>query len=81
MLLNEMLHFFIILFIIKQISAYSYNRPKLYSDSTWNPNGITIFNNTFNDSNLFDIFININNTIYILNKQILVFKEENFILI
>ena len=58
-------------------SGYSYNRPNLSSNSTWSTYGLTIANQTLIGSNPFDLFINQNNTNYILNQQILIFPQGN----
>ncbi|CAF1176373.1 unnamed protein product [Adineta ricciae] len=79
MFIAEMVSLWIFLFIIKKTSGIvSYNQPRIDSNSSWNPNGMTILSNI---SYLNDIFIDINNTIFIPNyddKQILLIDQQNF---
>ncbi|CAF1190915.1 unnamed protein product [Adineta ricciae] len=81
MFFKETLQLLIHLFILTQIAGYSYNRPVLCCNSTWNPNGTTVLNETLIGSNLFDLFIDQNNSIYIPNQnngQIPMFPQGNF---
>ena len=71
----KLLHWILLLFL-----AISYNRPKFYSNATWNPNGITVANSGRIGLQPFDIFINTNNTVYVVNRekgQILQWSKEN----
>ncbi|CAF0751434.1 unnamed protein product [Adineta ricciae] len=66
-------------FVVK-ISAISYNQPKFFSNSSWNINGTTISNISSTGTYPYGIFINKNNTIYILNQsngQIIIQYEHN----
>ena len=49
--------------------AVSYNKPKFYSNTSWNPNAITFANSSTIGLNPYDIFINTKNTIYVLNQD------------
>ena len=49
--------------------AISYNRPKFYANTSWNPNATTFTNSTTVGLQPFDIFINTNNTVYVANRQ------------
>ncbi|CAF1261235.1 unnamed protein product [Adineta ricciae] len=84
LLKGRKVHLLVILFIVDEILGFSYNRPSLSSDSQWNPNGTTIVNETMIGTNVFDLFIDENNTIYISNDrngQILIFAQGNVSLI
>ncbi|CAF1553030.1 unnamed protein product [Adineta ricciae] len=80
MQLTGKLQLCLFLFIIEQISAVSYNQPKFCSDS-WYPNATTIAdNNTIIGAYFNEIFIDRNNTIFILNQhngEILVQSGDN----
>ncbi|CAF1536843.1 unnamed protein product, partial [Adineta ricciae] len=58
----------------------SFNQPKFCLTATWNPNGITIANQSIVGIRPFGIFVNTNNTIYVANKEkntILIWQEES----
>ena len=58
----------------------SFNQPTFCLNSSWNPNATTVANITTIGSSPYDIFININNTIYVPNQdngQIIVWSEGN----
>jgi hypothetical protein len=58
----------------------SYNQPKFCPSATWNPNAITIANNNTIGSFPYDIFVDINNTVYVTeqgNNRVQVWLEGN----
>ncbi|CAF4109685.1 unnamed protein product, partial [Adineta steineri] len=60
--------------------ALSFNQPKFCSTATWNPIGITIANQSIVGKNPLAIFVNTNNTIYVVNeekKTIVIWQEES----
>jgi hypothetical protein len=60
--------------------AISFNRPKLCANATWNPNGITFADNNTVGINPYDVFVDINNTVYATAKslnQVQVWYEGN----
>ncbi|CAF1084946.1 unnamed protein product [Adineta steineri] len=59
--------------------ALSFNQPKFCPTATWNPNGITIANQSTVGEFSRAIFVNTNNTIYVANRAnntILIWHEE-----
>ena len=58
----------------------SFNQPRLRSDTCWNANATTFVNRNFFDIYLPCIFVNSNNSIYVLNKitrEIHIWQNEN----
>lgn len=51
------------------ISGLSYNQPKFCPSAKWNPNAITFTNESTVGDNPYGIFVDINNTIYVADKQ------------
>ncbi|CAF4131603.1 unnamed protein product, partial [Adineta steineri] len=48
--------------------ALSYNLPKFCSNASWYPNATTLANNSTVGSNIWGIFVNTNNTIYVADR-------------
>ena len=46
----------------------SFNQPKFCPPATWNPNGVTVANVTMVGLDPHDMFVDINNTIYVANR-------------
>ncbi|CAF0723552.1 unnamed protein product [Adineta steineri] len=66
--------------LMKDIFALSFNRPKFCSTASWNRTGITIANRSIVGENPLTIFVNINNTIYVANRDnntIVILQEES----
>lgn len=62
------------------ISAMSYNQPKIYPCASCNTNAITVANNDTVGNEPFGIFVNANDTVYVVSrnlKQIVVWSEGN----
>ncbi|CAF4137758.1 unnamed protein product [Adineta steineri] len=62
------------------VLAVSYNQPKFGPTPTWNSNGITFANRSIVGLSAIAIFVNINNTIYVANRQnstIVMWQEES----
>ncbi|CAF0950508.1 unnamed protein product [Adineta steineri] len=60
--------------------AFSFNQPKFCPTATWNYNGITFANQSIVGWDVYAIFINTNNTIYVANREdstIVMWNEEN----
>ncbi|UJR19301.1 hypothetical protein I4U23_022430 [Adineta vaga] len=69
-MLNFHIFIIILLFIFhNEIKALSFNQPNLSSAATWNRNGITFANESIVGEYPRSIFINTNNTIYIINQN------------
>ncbi|CAF3958010.1 unnamed protein product [Adineta steineri] len=67
-------------FLMKDSYALSFNQPKFCPTSTWNPNGITIANQSIVGENPSAIFVSTNNTIYVAsheNNSIIMWQEES----
>ncbi|CAF1097963.1 unnamed protein product [Adineta steineri] len=67
-------------FLMKGSYALLVNQPKFCSTATWNPNGITIANRSFVGQYSESIFVNTNNTIYVVNREkktIVMWHEES----
>ncbi|CAF1391881.1 unnamed protein product [Adineta steineri] len=56
--------------LMKDSFVLSFNQPKFCSTATWNPNGITIANQSIVGQYPTVIFVNTNNTIYVVHRQI-----------
>ncbi|CAF1440351.1 unnamed protein product, partial [Adineta steineri] len=72
----------LIIVIIGQVSALSYNRPQFCSNASWYPNATTFADMSMMGSQPRDIFINTNNTIYVTSQaanSVLVWSEGNTI--
>ena len=52
------------------ISAFSFNQPRFRSNATWNLTAATFANQSFVGIDPFGIFVNSNNSLYILNREI-----------
>ncbi|CAF3993468.1 unnamed protein product [Adineta steineri] len=66
--------------LMKDSFALSFNQPKFCSTATWNPNAITIANQSLIGEYPLAIFVSTNNTIYIANRDsntILMWQEES----
>ena len=60
--------------------APSVHQPKFCSTASWNPNAITVANQSVVGSDPWSVFVNRNNTIYVANRQnkkILVWHEDS----
>ncbi|CAF4147828.1 unnamed protein product, partial [Adineta steineri] len=60
--------------------ALSFNQPKFCPTATWNPNGITIANQSIVGQKPTAIFVSTNNTIYVANNEnntIVIWHEES----
>ncbi|CAF1083142.1 unnamed protein product [Adineta steineri] len=60
--------------------ALSFNQPKFCPTATWNPTGITFDNQSIVGQYLRAIFVNTNNTIYVIGKEnntIVMWQEES----
>ncbi|CAF1258297.1 unnamed protein product [Adineta steineri] len=65
--------------LMKDSFALSFNQPKFCPTATWNPNAITIANRSIVGEYPLAIFVNTNNTIYVLNRDnntIVMWQEE-----
>ncbi len=51
------------------VIAISFNQPKFCPSATWNATGITFANNNTVGTQPYGIFININNTVFVANRQ------------
>jgi hypothetical protein len=51
------------------IAALSYNQPKFCPFAAWNPNAITFANSSTVGENPRSIFVNLNNTVYVADRQ------------
>ncbi|CAF3960926.1 unnamed protein product [Adineta steineri] len=58
----------LILIIIGQVSAVSYNQPKFCSNVSWNQNATIFANSSTIGTTPYSIFINTDNTVYALNR-------------
>ncbi|CAF1191780.1 unnamed protein product [Adineta steineri] len=70
----------ILLFMVNEISVFSFNQPKFCPTVDWNPFGITFANETTIGIYPLVIFIDINNTVYAVNdekKQILIWINNS----
>mgnify|MGYP001033874273 CR=1 FL=1 len=72
------------LFIYQQqyftIATFSFNQPRFRTNATWNSIATTFANQTFVGTQPFAIFVNLNNSIYIPNRQtgeIHIWQNEN----
>jgi hypothetical protein len=66
--------------IFKFIIALSVNKPKLSACASWNSSGITIANSSTGDSNFSNAFIDIHNTLYLVDqskRNIQILPEKN----
>ncbi|CAF1373054.1 unnamed protein product [Adineta steineri] len=66
--------------LIKDSFGLSFNQPQFCSTASWNSNRITIANRSIVGWNSAAIFVSINNTIYVVNKEIntiVMWEEEN----
>ncbi|CAF1455678.1 unnamed protein product [Adineta steineri] len=66
--------------LMKDSFALPFNRPMFCSTATWNSNGITITNRLIIGQYPHAIFVNTNNTIYVVNKEnntIVMWQEES----
>ena len=62
------------------VLTLSYNQPRFCLNTSWNSNATTFANESLVDALPYDIFINSNNSIYILNQntgEILIWLNEN----
>ena len=78
------LRIWISLFIYQQqyltSTTFSFNQPRFRINATWNLNATTFANQSFVGTYPHGIFVNSNNSIYILNRntrQILIWLNEN----
>jgi len=78
------LRIWISLFIYQQqyltSTTFSFNQPRFRINATWNLNATTFANQSFVGTQPRGIFVNLNNSIYILNRntsQILIWLNEN----
>ncbi|CAF1400607.1 unnamed protein product [Adineta steineri] len=65
---------------IKDSFTPSFNQPRFCSTATWNSNGITFANRSIVGQEPGAIFVNTNNTIYVVNQEnntIVMWQEEN----
>ncbi|CAF4031073.1 unnamed protein product, partial [Adineta steineri] len=66
--------------LMKDSFALSFNQPKFCPTATWNPNGITIANQSIVGRDPRAIFMSTNNTIYVVNRDnntIVMWQEES----
>jgi hypothetical protein len=63
------LYFFTIFFLLFSILVLSFNQPQFCPTVNWNPNGITFANKSIVGQSPLGIFVNTNNTIYVVNRQ------------
>ncbi|CAM4981845.1 unnamed protein product [Rotaria socialis] len=64
------IHFWLVLLInASRITAISFNRPQFCSNTTWNPIGITFADSNTIGKKPYGMFVNINNTDYVPNRQ------------
>ncbi|CAM4828503.1 unnamed protein product, partial [Rotaria magnacalcarata] len=57
------------IFISFLVIAISFNRPQFCPNTTWNPIGITFADNNAIGRKPYGMFVNINNTVYVPNRQ------------
>ncbi|CAF1398661.1 unnamed protein product [Adineta steineri] len=66
--------------LMKDSFVLSFNQPKFCSTATWNSNGITLANQSIVGQYPTVIFVNTNNTIYVVHRQnntIVIWQEES----
>jgi hypothetical protein len=67
---NPSLHSFsLILFLLSLFLALSFNQPKFCPTASWNSNGITFANQSIVGAYPLSVFVNTNNTIYVVNQE------------
>ncbi|CAF1000021.1 unnamed protein product [Adineta steineri] len=66
--------------LMKDSVALSFNQPKFCSTANWLSNGITVANQSIVGQDPTAIFVNTNNTVYVVNQEsntIVIWQEEN----